>query len=173
MGEPSDGFCVRFNSAAASKVHALGGWAHVAERRRAIPYDSPSNNMCTNASSPLCTGRFFEEGQPCRKLGGAGEGGAQCRKIVLQCSEYRRVRCLASRTTVGPAGRLCLSGHSVQKRKRRTNGDIADVMLEKENLLSMSHNAMIPLPFLTASTEAEIVCIVDVKGNIRERLLSC
>ena len=42
-------------------------------------------------------------------------------------------------------------------------------MLEKENLLSMSHNAMIPLPFLTASTEAEIVCIVDVKGNIRER----
>ena len=55
------------------------------------------------------------------------------------------------------------------KRKRRTNGDIADVMLEKENLLSMSHNAMIPLPFLTASTEAEIVCIVDVKGNIRER----
>ena len=57
----------------------------------------------------------------------------------------------------------------MQKRKRRTNGDIADVMLEKENLLSMSHNAMIPLPFLTASTEAEIVCIVDVKGNIRER----
>ena len=54
-------------------------------------------------------------------------------------------------------------------RKRRTNGDIADVMLEKENLLSMSHNAMIPLPFLTASTEAEIVCIVDVKGNIREK----
>ena len=42
-------------------------------------------------------------------------------------------------------------------------------MLEKENLLSMSHNAMIPLPFLTASTEAEIMCIVDVKGNIRER----
>ena len=55
------------------------------------------------------------------------------------------------------------------KREKRTNGDIADVMLEKENLLSMSHNAMIPLPFLTASTEAEIVCIVDVKGNIRER----
>ena len=104
-----------------------------------------------------------------KKLGGAREGDEQCRKIVLQCSEYRRVRCLASRTTVGPAGRLCLSGHSVHKRKRRTNGDIADVMLEKENLLSMSHNAMIPLPFLTASTEAEIVCIVDVKGNIRER----
>ena len=58
-----------------------------------------------------------------------------------------------------------------KKRKRRTNGDIADVMLEKENLLSMSHNAMIPLPFLTASTEAEIMCIVDVKGNIRERSL--
>ena len=48
-------------------------------------------------------------------------------------------------------------------------GDIVEVMLVKENLLSMSHNAMIPLPFLTASTEAEIVCIVDVKGNIRER----
>ena len=109
-----------------------------------------TGNLNVHNASPAWNGRVSREGRPCRKAWRCGKGGHWMPNSAV------KKETMISWTDLGD-----FASQTFSATKKWW-------YCYEENMVSKSHNAMISPPFLIALTEAECVCIVDVKENIQE-----